>query len=81
MAIGSRAQIFGSDKRCLEHLLIAAKADHIRALLAVGEGYLYGHMGLTVDREAARPWLERASELGNEKANKLLKDKYHYPEG
>ena len=75
-----RAQIFGDKDRAWKHLVIAAEGDDLRSLKAVGEAYLYGHYHLRRDPAKARPWLERAAELGDEGAAEELANSYHYPQ-
>ncbi len=77
-AIVRRAQIFGNDERGFNHFKTAAEGDHVAALLRVGKAYLYGHYG-HYDKVSARPWLERASDLGSEEAKRELDNDYHYP--
>ena len=77
--MGGRAQLFGDDIRAFDHLQKAAKMDHLPSLVAVGNAYLYGHYHVRRDPDQARPWLERAKELGSEEATDSLKRGYHYP--
>jgi TPR repeat protein len=72
--------IFGADERAFQHYLLAAEGGHGKSLMVVAEAYLYGHYGLPRDPEKARPWLERAQDLGIEAASKSLLDPYHFPE-